>query len=211
MKTAPLELEKQYTKEGYSRIAGVDEAGRGPLAGPVVAAAVILSPQMSITGLNDSKQLKHSDRERLFVRIQQYAEVGVGIVSEVEIDSINIFQASRKAMLAAVDQLTPAPQLLLVDGRMGIGRPMMPAMDLIKGDQRSASIAAASIVAKVVRDQIMQAYHAVDARYAFDKHKGYGTRRHLTAIIQHGGSNYHRRSFRPFRQLDQAPQEIPGV
>ena len=189
-------FEQAHRNKGYNRIAGVDEAGRGPLAGPVVAGAVILPPAFDVPGVNDSKQLTHRQRERLFDRIQAEAEaVGIGIVDAEEIDRINILQASRRAMALAVAQLDPQPDLLLIDGRQGIPSEL-PQDTIIKGDARSISIAAASIIAKVSRDRIMQDYHVQYPLFGFDRHKGYPTQAHKAAIAAHGPCTIHRRTFR---------------
>lgn len=174
----------------------MDEAGRGPLAGPVVAAAVILPPTFDVPGVNDSKQLTHRQRERLFDRIQDEADgVGIGIVDVAEIDRINILQASRRAMALAVAKLDPQPDVLLIDGQHNIPSEL-PQAAIIKGDARSISIAAASIIAKVSRDRIMQDYHIQYPLFGFDRHKGYPTPAHKAAIAVHGPCTIHRRTFR---------------
>lgn len=189
-------FEKSLIAEGYTHIAGVDEAGRGPLAGPVVSAAVVLPKQFKGSGINDSKKLTHRQRERLYDHI--YAEamtVGIGIVDAVEIDRINILQASLLAMVMAVANLTPQPDYLLIDGKFGIQTPL-PQRPLVKGDARSISVAAASIIAKVSRDRMMQCYHDELPEFGFDRHKGYPTKAHKAAIALHGPSPIHRRTFR---------------
>jgi ribonuclease HII len=194
-------FERKLWKEGVRQIAGVDEAGRGPLAGPVVAAAVVL-PDLKkgrMGGLADSKQLSSEMRERLFVEILEKAAVGVGLVTEKRIDEINIFQAARQAMTIAIRELPQPPDAVLVDGRMRLTLSCR-AQDLIRGDQRSASIAAASIVAKVTRDHIMVAYDAVDPRFSFYRHKGYATKEHLARLLRYGPSPFHRHSFYPIRK-----------
>lgn len=198
-KASLYEFEKKHWREGLARIAGVDEAGRGPLAGPVVAAAVVLPAGKRIPGLNDSKQLSHEERESLFARILELAEVGVGLVSETVIDEINIYQASRLSMKQAIEALPSLPEAVLVDGRMHLDV-SCPATDIIHGDALSASIGAASIVAKVTRDHIMMAYHELAPRFSFHIHKGYGTPAHLAALAKFGPSEFHRRSFRPIRK-----------
>lgn len=192
-------FEQRFWDQGLTRIAGVDEAGRGPLAGPVVAAAVILGRGFRIDGLNDSKQLSAEKRENLFAAILESAAVGVGLVSEKEIDEINIFQAARLAMKQAIERLPEPPDALLVDGRMKL-QASCPCLDIVKGDALSASIAAASIVAKVVRDRIMMAYHEIAPDFHFNEHKGYGTESHLARIKEIGPTPFHRMSFRPIRQ-----------
>jgi ribonuclease HII len=192
--------------QGYSFIAGLDEAGRGSLAGPVVAAAVILplddeETPVHLTGVNDSKQLSAQTRDRLYETIMQRAlSVGVGIGSVELIDERNILQATKRAMRDALEQLSPAPQALLLDALTlpGISLPQQP---LIKGDARSLSIAAASIIAKVTRDRLMQALHTQYPNYGFDQHKGYGTAMHLAALQRYGATPHHRRSFAPVRDL----------
>jgi ribonuclease HII len=201
-------FEQAQRTKGYAKIAGVDEAGRGPLAGPVVSAAVILPPTFDVPGVNDSKQLTHRQRERLFDRIFAEAEaVGVGIVDSAEIDRINILQASRLSMAIAVSKLNPQPDFLLIDGRHDIpaGQPQAP---IVKGDARSISIAAASIVAKVSRDRIMQRYHEQFPQFGFDRHKGYPTKAHKEAIARHGPCTIHRRTFRGVKEhLSPSPRE----
>jgi len=197
-------FEEKFWRSGLSRVAGVDEAGRGPLAGPVVAAAVILPQGLKIKRLNDSKQLSRDVRESLFVQILEKAEVGVGLVPEGVIDAINIYQASRLAMMQALQALTVSPEAILADGIMRL-EASCPVTDLIHGDALSASIAAASIVAKVIRDQIMLAYHELAPQFSFDIHKGYGTRDHFHALRTCGPSEFHRRSFRPIRKESEQP------
>jgi len=192
-----LQIERSLWNRGFSRVAGVDEAGRGPLAGPVVAAAVVFpAGQSMLSGIDDSKRLTPRQRERFFEAIYKSAlAVGVGLADEAEIDRINILQATFLAMNRAVMSLTAQIDYLLVDGRD------MPFTDhagesLIRGDARSMSIAAASIIAKVTRDRIMAEYDLHYRQYGFARHKGYPTRRHIEAIAQHGYCPIHRRSFR---------------
>lgn len=192
-------FERAQRDQGYSCIAGVDEAGRGPLAGPVVSAAVILPPSFDAP-VNDSKKLTPRQRERLFDRI--YAEavaVGVGIVDAADIDRINILQASRLSMAMAVSKLDPTADFLLIDGRYGIAAEQ-PQTPIVKGDARSISIAAASIIAKVSRDRIMQDYHDQFPHFGFDRHKGYPTRAHKDAIALHGPCGIHRCTFRGVKE-----------
>lgn len=196
-------FEQRFWEQGLTRVAGVDEAGRGPLAGPVVAAAVILNRRVKISGLNDSKQLSPEKREKFFALILKSAQVGVGLVSEKVIDQINIFQAARRAMDQAIQQLPEPPDALLIDGRMKM-ESACPCREIIHGDALSASIAAASIVAKVVRDRIMMAYHELEPDFLFHEHKGYGTEEHLARLQEKGPSVFHRRSFRPIKK---DPQE----
>ncbi len=192
--------ETRAKKRGASQIAGIDEAGRGPLAGPVVAAAVMLDPKDPIIGLNDSKQLSEKVRERLFGEIQSRAiAVGVGIVGPEQIDRINILQATIQAMTHAVEGLPVAgehiqPDYLLIDALTLKGLPI-PQDGIIKGDARSASIAAASIVAKVTRDRLMVHYDGLFPGYGFAGHKGYPTRAHKEALRQLGPCEIHRRTF----------------
>jgi ribonuclease HII len=178
-------------------IAGVDEAGRGPLAGPVIAAAVILHPKQPIEGLTDSKLLSEKQRERLFHIIREKALAwSVARATVTEIDSINILQASLLAMQRAAAKLSVAPQLILVDGNIS---PVFgcESRAIIKGDQTEAAISAASIVAKVLRDRIMRLLDMKYPQYGFAKHKGYPTAQHMQALQLHGVSRVHRRSFAP--------------
>ncbi|MBI5190698.1 MAG: ribonuclease HII [Nitrospirae bacterium] len=188
-------FETDLHAQGYCLIAGVDEAGRGPLAGPVVAACVVLSPGQEIPGLNDSKKLTEAARDRLVVRIcAEAADFGVGVVEADEIDSINILEATKKAMAQAIAELKTPPDYLLLDA---VTLPLdIPQKPLIKGDARSASIAAASILAKTTRDRIMVGHHAKFPVYGFDRHKGYGCQSHMDAIKEHGACAIHRKSFR---------------
>lgn len=182
--------------KGYAKIAGVDEAGRGPLAGPVVAAAVILPSTFEESGINDSKQLTPRQRARWYDRIYAQADaVGIGIVDSIEIDRINILQAARLAMVMAVANLKPRPDFLLIDGNVGIPADVAQ-QPIVKGDARSVSVAAASIVAKVTRDHLMHRYHDDFPQFGFDRHKGYPTAAHRAAIARHGPCAIHRRSFK---------------
>lgn len=192
-----LEGMKQFEKKyaDYTAICGIDEAGRGPLAGPVVAGAVILPKDCSILYLNDSKQVSASKREELFDEIQEKAIASaVGIVSPQRIDEINILQATYEAMHQAVEGLKITPDLLLVDA---VTIPAMPMkqVGIIKGDAKSVSIAAASILAKVTRDRMMVEYDALYPEYGFAKHKGYGSKMHIEAIQEYGPCPIHRRTF----------------
>lgn len=192
--------EDQAIKNGLFPVAGTDEAGRGPLAGPVVAAAVILDPNHIPAGLNDSKKLSKKRREKLYDEIIECADVAIATSSPRLIDQMNILQASLDAMRRAVLALTRAPQLVLVDGRdVPKGLPCQ-GVALIKGDARSVSIAAASIVAKVTRDRMMERGGQLYPAYGFEGHAGYGTPAHLAAIREHGPCPLHRMSFRPLRQ-----------
>ncbi|MGN0202933.1 MAG: ribonuclease HII [Coprococcus sp.] len=190
---AMLRFEREYASCGV--ICGIDEAGRGPLAGPVVAAAVILDMNCPILYVNDSKQLSEKKREALYDEIMEKAvSVGVGIASPETIDDINILQADYVAMREAVGKLTPQPEVLLNDAVTipGLTARQVP---IIKGDAKSLSIAAASIIAKVTRDRMMREYDVLFPEYGFAKNKGYGTAEHIAAIREYGPSPIHRRSF----------------
>jgi len=194
----PLDIEKNLWKSGYIYIAGVDEVGRGALAGPVVAAAVIMKPTAEnlITKVRDSKKLTAEQRESLFPLIQFHStSYGIGIVEPGEIDQINILQATLKAMALAVEQLDPKPDLCLIDGNIKAPIPC-PQRLIVKGDDRIFSIAAASVLAKVTRDRMMVELNKQYPFYIFDQNKGYGTRLHLKAIEKWGLCDQHRRSFR---------------
>ncbi|MDI6782546.1 MAG: ribonuclease HII [bacterium] len=190
-----FEFEQQLYTEGYTQIAGLDEAGRGPLAGPVVAAAVIFPQYCEIAEVNDSKRLTALQRTTLYSKIiEQAISVGVGIVPENIIDEINILQASIRAMQLAIENLTIQPDSLLIDA-ITLPDCSLPQRGIIKGDQKSISIAAASIIAKVVRDTLMQEYHRQYPEYGFAQHKGYATPQHISAIRQFGLCQIHRRTF----------------
>ena len=189
-----LIYEKKYY-ETCDYICGIDEAGRGPLAGPVVAGAVILPKGLKIPYLNDSKQLSEKKREELYdVIMEQAVSVGVGIVSPERIDEINILQATYEAMREAVGKLSYRPDVLLNDAVI-IPELTIPQEKIIKGDAKSLSIAAASVIAKVTRDRMMKAYHELFPEYGFDKHKGYGSKEHIEMIQKIGPCAIHRRSF----------------
>ena len=188
--------EREAEQSGYRCVAGVDEAGRGPLAGPVVAAAVVLPSELSMPGLRDSKKLSPALRERWFVEIQKNClGMGIGIVDENTIDAINILQAALLAMKRAVDQLSVPADFLLIDGNRGI-ESAIGQKTIIGGDDASLSIAAASVVAKVTRDRLMVVYHAQYPQYEFSRHKGYGTRLHRDRIKQYGPCAIHRKTFK---------------
>ena len=190
------QYEAQARRGGARRVAGVDEVGRGPLAGPVVAAAVMLPAGFRPDGINDSKKLSALQRSQAFARICRRASgIGLGVIDAEVIDRINILQASLLAMATAIDQLDPQPDYLLVDGNQPVKRPI-PQMTLTRGDSRSLSIAAASIIAKVTRDRLMEDYHRRYPAYGFDRHKGYPTRAHREAVRKLGGCPIHRRSFK---------------
>ncbi len=183
-------------EEGFSLICGVDEAGRGPLAGPVCAAAVILPPDLEIEGLNDSKKLTEKRREALYdVIIEKAVAYGIAVATEQEIDEINILQATFLAMRRAVEQLSVTPDIALVDGNREPDFGEIPVKTIIKGDSKSANIAAASILAKVTRDRFMVEMDAQYPQYGFAVHKGYGTQKHYAALREHGACPIHRRTF----------------
>src|SRR5476649_2454140 len=203
-----FEFERALWRQNFSRVAGVDEAGRGPLAGPVVAAAAILPSRWAeaglpdgLAGLNDSKQLTEAQREKFFEFLTTCAEIefGIALAGAGVIDEINILQATHRAMNDALAQLNPQPQHALVDGRP-VRTMRVPQTAIVKGDARSYSIAAASVLAKVTRDRLMLEFHAQFPEYGFAEHKGYGTAKHLAAIKKHGPCPIHRRSFAPIRQ-----------
>lgn len=190
---AMMEYERKYSEFDY--ICGIDEAGRGPLAGPVVASAVILPKDCYIDHLNDSKKLSEKRREALYDIIMEKAiAVGVGIVSPDLIDEINILQATYHAMREAISKLDTEPQMILADA-VHIPDIGIPQVGIIKGDAKSVSIAAASIIAKVTRDQMMYEYDKIYPEYGFAKHKGYGTKIHMEALRTHGMCPIHRTTF----------------
>jgi ribonuclease HII len=195
-----LSQELKLNKEGYKLIAGVDEAGRGPLAGPVVASAVILYDTSFKCEINDSKKLSSINREKAYDEILGKAVVGVGIVDEKTIDDINIYWATIKAMQIAISNLKIPPDFVIVDGKVKFPS-KCPVKAIVKGDSRSLSIAAASIIAKVTRDRIMLDYHDQYPQYNFKQHKGYPTRDHKKALKVHGPSPIHRRSYKPVKDL----------
>lgn len=193
-----ITFERKLWHQGYQYIAGVDEAGRGPLAGPVVAAAVVFPQnQREQYGITDSKMLSEKKRLALIPIIWQHAlDIGIGIVYHDEIDQIGILNATYRAMSMAVVNLSFVPHYVLVDG-MGTPKLSIPCDPIVKGDRKSLSIAAASIIAKVTRDDLMSRYHQCYPEYNFIQHKGYPTPGHVNAIRQHGLSPIHRRSFHP--------------
>ena len=197
-----LKYEKQAAVRGFSRVAGVDEAGRGPLAGPVVAAAVILPPGVNLPPVRDSKQLSAAERDALAAAVVNLPGVcwAVAVVAAADVDDINILQATHKAMRAAVTQLLPAADFALIDGLPVRDFPV-PSQAIVKGDALSASIAAASILAKTHRDRLMVGLDAQFPGYGFFQHKGYGTAAHLEALRRLGPCPEHRRSFAPVAQL----------
>ncbi|BBM73793.1 ribonuclease HII [Rhodothermus marinus] len=184
-------------QQGYRRVAGVDEVGRGCLAGPVVAAAVILPPHVQLDGVRDSKQLRPEVREKLAERIRAQAlAIGIGMCTPEEIDCLNILNAALEAMRRAVANLELTPDYLLIDGNRCFSDPPCPAKPIVKGDQQSLLIAAASIIAKTTRDALMQQLHEEFPVYGWDRNVGYPTRTHYEALARYGPSPYHRRSFR---------------
>jgi ribonuclease HII len=202
-----FEFEQMLWQQGVARVAGVDEAGRGPLAGPVVAAAAILPLRWAesglpaeLAGLNDSKQLREAQRERFFEFITGCGEIefGIAIVDADVIDEINILQATHRAMNLALEKLSPLPPHALVDGRP-VKTLRVPQTAIVKGDARSYSIAAASVLAKVTRDRLMLEFHQQWPDYGFAEHKGYGTAQHLAAIEKFGACPIHRKSFAPLK------------
>ncbi len=195
--------ERELRSQGFVHIAGVDEAGRGPIAGPVVAAAAIFRENCRLPGLRDSKLLKPDDRERLFDLIHKKAvTVGVGVADARMVDRLNVLEAAHLAMSEAIGRLDPQPDLLLVDGR-GLPGAGFPQRAIVGGDRTCASIAAASIVAKVTRDGMMRELEEAYPGYGFGQHKGYGTRDHLERLLELGPCPIHRRSFAPVRAAQQ--------
>lgn len=193
-------FEKKAFQKGFSKIAGIDEAGRGPLAGPVVSAAVIIPNSLQISGISDSKKLTPKKRDYLYEKIYDLAvSVGIGIVDPFEIDRINILQASLLSMAMAAENLAPQPDCLLIDGTFLISS-TLPQEAIPKGDALSVSIAAASIVAKVTRDRLMERYHQDYPLFGFSKHKGYPTKAHKEAIRKFGCCLIHRKSFRGVKE-----------
>lgn len=190
------EIDEEFFKKGVKYIAGIDEAGRGPLAGPVVVACVIMPEDSMIEGVNDSKKISEKKRERLYdLLLEEAVSYGIGIVNQEEIDEINILRATKKALTMALTQMEIKPNVILVDALTGIDTLGIPYKSIIKGDANSYSIAAASIIAKVTRDRIMREWDKVYPEYGFAGHKGYGTAKHIEAIKQYGLCPLHRRSF----------------
>ena len=189
-------IEEEIYESGTELICGIDEAGRGPLAGPVVVAAVVLPRYSMIEGVNDSKKVSEKKREALYEKIiEESISYGVGIVDQKEIDKINILNATKEALTMAIKELNPKPNKIIVDALKGIDTLGIPYESIIKGDAKCYSIAAASIIAKVTRDRIMRQWDEVYPEYGFSKHKGYGTATHIQAIKEHGLCPLHRRSF----------------
>ena len=190
------EMEKEFYDKGIQYIAGIDEAGRGPLAGPVVVASVIMPKDSMIEGVNDSKKVSEKKREKLYDLILEEAiSYGVGIIYQDEIDELNILQATKKGLTIAIEQMETKPNLIMVDALTGIDTLGIPYKSIIKGDAKCYSISAASIIAKVTRDRIMREWDKVYPQYGFEKHKGYGTAAHIAAIKEYGLCPIHRKSF----------------
>ena len=190
------EIENELYKKGVTKICGIDEAGRGPLAGPVVVAAVIMPEDSMLEGVNDSKKISEKKREKLYDEITESAIAwGVGIINQKEIDNINILNATKKGLTTALLELTEKPDIILVDALTGIDTLGIPYQSIIKGDAKSYSIAAASIIAKVTRDRIMREWDEIYPEYGFEKHKGYGTKAHIEVIKNQGICPIHRKSF----------------
>ena len=190
------EQEKQLREKGFKAICGIDEAGRGPLAGPVVVASVIMPENSMIEGVNDSKKISEKKREKLYDQILEEAiSYGVGIIGQDERDEINILNATKKALTLSLKELTTKPDLIIVDALTHIDTMGIPYESIIKGDAKCYSIASASIIAKVTRDRIMREWDSVYPEYGFIQHKGYGTAKHISAIKEYGLCPIHRKSF----------------
>jgi len=195
-------FDKQFYDMGFRALAGVDEAGRGPWAGPVVASAVILPCNVSLQGLDDSKKLSPKKREEIFEQINRSAlAVGVGIVDHEKVDTLNILQATLMAMRQALNSLKIKPDLVLVDGNIRVPGVEYEQRSIVDGDQKSAAIAAASVIAKVTRDRIMLEFAKEFPQYGFENHKGYGTKEHQEALASFGPCRIHRKSFEPIAKL----------
>jgi len=196
------QYDESFRKEGLRNIAGIDEAGRGPIAGPVVASAVILHGSVKIAGLRDSKKVPEKERGSLFWDVLSLAiHVGVGIVENLEIDRLNILNATKLAMRKAVDDLSIVPDLLIIDA-VALPSVAVRQISAIRAESKSASVAAASIVAKYVRDAIMLRYHDIYPEYNFKKHKGYGTAEHLDMVRKYGPCDIHRKTFERVMTLE---------
>jgi len=194
-------LENSIRHLGYSYVAGTDEVGRGALAGPVVAAAVVLEPGQMLNGLRDSKLLSARQRERLYAEIIACANWATATVSAADVDLLNVHAASLMAMSQALSGLVPKPDFVLVDGFL-LPDLSIPQRAIVGGDRKCSVIAAASVIAKVTRDRLLMDIHNAEPRYGFDRHKGYGTRDHLEALQRYGLTVEHRRSFKPVREID---------
>jgi ribonuclease HII len=195
-----LRFEEKFHRKGYRIIAGIDEAGRGPIAGPVVAASVILDQNNIPKGINDSKKLSPASREIIFHQIMLTAIVGIGIADIEKIDSVNILNATKYAMNLSSERLDTKPDLLLIDGNFTINN-NIKNISIIKGDTKSLSIAAASIIAKVTRDSLMNKFAHIYTKYAFTKNKGYPTKDHLNIVHNFGICPLHRKSFNPINKI----------
>ena len=190
------QIEKVFYNKGIEYIAGIDEAGRGPLAGPVVVASVIMPKDSMIEGINDSKKVSEKKREKLYdIILEEAISYGIGIIYQDEIDEINILQATKKGLTEAVEQMKIKPDLIMVDALTGIDTLGIPYQSIIKGDAKCYSISAASIIAKDTRDRIMREWDKVYPEYGFAAHKGYGTAKHIAALKEYGPCEIHRRSF----------------
>ena len=190
------QIDKEFFDMGMQYVCGIDEAGRGPLAGPVVVASVMLPKDSMIEGVNDSKKISESKREKLYdVILQEAISYGIGIIYQEEIDEINILQATKKGLHEAVANMEIKPNVILVDALTGIDTLGIPYKSIIKGDAKSYSIGAASIIAKVTRDRIMREWDKVYPEYGFAGHKGYGTAKHIEAIKKYGLTPIHRKTF----------------
>ena len=190
------EIDKEFFDMGMKYVCGIDEAGRGPLAGPVVVASVILPKDSMIEGINDSKKISESKREKLYdIILQEAISYGIGIIYQEEIDEINILQATKKGLHEAVTNMEIKPNVILVDALTGIDTLGIPYKSIIKGDAKSYSIGAASIIAKVTRDRIMREWDKIYPEYGFAGHKGYGTAKHIEAIKKYGLTPIHRKTF----------------
>lgn len=190
------QIENKVHEEGFKYICGIDEAGRGPLAGPVVVASVIMPKDSMIEGVNDSKKISEKKREKLYdLIIDEAISYGVGIISQEEIDEINILNATKKGLTNSINELKVKPEIILVDALTKIDTIGIPYRSVIKGDAKIYSIACASIIAKVTRDRIMKEWDKVYSQYGFSSHKGYGTAKHIAAIKEYGLCPLHRRSF----------------
>lgn len=190
------QMEKELREKGFNTICGIDEAGRGPLAGPVVVASVIMPADSMIEGVNDSKKVSEKKREKLYDLILEEAiSYGVGIIGQEEIDDINILNATKKGLTMSLQELTVKPDLIAVDALTHIDTLGIPYESIIKGDAKCYSIAAASIIAKVTRDRIMREWDKIYPEYGFEQHKGYGTAKHIATIKEKGPCPIHRKSF----------------
>ena len=190
------QIEESVYKEGFNLICGIDEAGRGPLAGPVVVASVIMPKDSMIEGVNDSKKISEAKREKLYDVITEEAiSYGVGIMSQKKIDEVNILNATKNGLTKSLEELDSKPDIILVDALRDINTLGVPYRSVIKGDAKIYSIACASIIAKVTRDRIMREWDKIYPQYGFKSHKGYGTSKHIAAIKEYGLCPLHRRSF----------------